>query len=45
MALDFPMPNRVVRYFSQIAMRRSMRDFKVWAEKAGPSPAAAGAPS
>jgi len=33
MILDFPVPNRIVRYFSQIVMRRSMRDFKVWAEK------------
>ena len=33
MCLDFPVPNRVMSYFSRIVMRRSMRDFKRFVEQ------------
>ncbi len=43
MSFDFRVPNRIVRYFSQIAMRRCMRDFKSCVEKTRGARPAAGA--
>jgi hypothetical protein len=43
MSFDFRVASRIVRYFSQIAMRRSMRDFKSYMEKNRGARPAAGA--
>lgn len=32
-SIDFYMPNRIVRYFSGIAMRKTMKEFKTFVER------------